>query len=373
MAQKRSDETQSRLEAIINGAVFAIITIDDCGTVQDFNPAAEQMFGYRRAEVFGHNLSMLMPEQDAHKHDGYIRSYLETGEKKIIGIGRETLGKKKDGKIFPIHLTVSEVNLADRKLFTGMILDISERVVAEKRVRELQDELIHVARLSAMGEMASALAHELNQPLTAISNYSSAAKRMLDSGQPQATDAATKLVLKASEQAQRAGEIIRRLRQFIVLGETDRAWHDLAPCVQEAAELGMVGSSAKAVRFELEVEPDLPQVLIDRIQIQQVFQNLVRNAVDALDDWHGEKRIHVSLRNIDGQAIEIDVEDTGPGIREDVRDRLFQPFATTKPNGMGIGLSVSRNIVDSHGGQIEAEDRADGGTKFRVVLPVSQS
>ncbi|MGI9383432.1 MAG: PAS domain S-box protein, partial [Methyloligellaceae bacterium] len=215
MTVRSKEEARSRLEAIIDTALFAIITINDEGVVEDFNPSAETMFGYTGAEVIGQNVSVLMPEPYRGEHDGYIRRYLTTGSKRIIGIGREVVALRKDGSTFPVHLSVSEVKLADRTLFTGMIEDITARRQAEDRVTELQNELIHVARLSAMGELASALAHELNQPLTAVSNYANAARRMLDNSGSKDPHTASELLLKASDQALRAGEIIRRLRQFI--------------------------------------------------------------------------------------------------------------------------------------------------------------
>ena len=369
---KTSQEIGTRLAAILDAAVFAIINVDSNGIIEDFNPAAEKMFGYEGHEVVGKNISVLMPEPFRSDHDGYMHRYLETGEKRIIGIGREALACRKDGSVFPVHLTVSEVHLPGRRLFTGMIEDISSRVDAEHRVRELQDELVHVARVSAMGEMASALAHELNQPLTAITNYASAARRILSKGGETAHESATDLILKAGKQSQRAGEIIRRLREFIERGETDRSLHDIAATIGEAAQLGLVGSRAKNIGFSFDAPDDLPEIMIDRIQIQQVFQNLVRNGVDALDDWQGEKKIKVRVSKAMDNQVEIIVEDTGPGISPEIKDRLFEPFITTKAAGMGIGLSVSKNIVEAHGGRIRVEDRPGEGARFQVVLPLKQ-
>ncbi|MEM9356812.1 MAG: PAS domain S-box protein, partial [Pseudomonadota bacterium] len=260
------DDAGKRLEAIIDAAVFGVITIDERGVIEQFNSAAEKMFQYAAADVIGSNVSLLMPEPFRSAHDGYLARYLATGEKKIIGLGREVVGRRRDGTEFPVHLTISEVHLEQRVLFTGMVEDISVRVEAEQRVQELQDELIHVARLSAMGELASALAHELNQPLTAITNYSNAAKRLLERGK---TSGATDLVLKAGDQAIRAGEIIRRLRQFIERGETERSWHNLIATTREAAQLGLFGTRSLGIEFILEHDDHLPEVMIDRIQIQQ--------------------------------------------------------------------------------------------------------
>lgn len=365
------EEAASRLEAIIDAAVFAVITIDDVGLIEDFNPSAESMFGYSAREAIGQNVSMLMPEPFRSEHDQYLSDYLTTRVRKIIGLGREVQGRRRDGSVFPAHLTVSEVELADRRLFTGMIEDISPRKEAELQVKELQNELIHVARLSAMGELASALAHELNQPLTAISNYAQAARRLLDSKREQDHTRSADLLLKASDQALRAGEIIRRLRQFIEWGETERSWHDVRKAVEEAAQLGLVGSRSHGISYELKSPVTTPKVVMDRIQIQQVIQNLVRNAVDAMVDWDGARNVLVQIENPDPDHVQILVEDTGPGLAPEVKKRLFEPFVTTKPNGMGIGLSVCRNIVESHGGRITVPDRDAGGTCFCVILPIS--
>ncbi len=363
------DDTGKRLQAIIEASVFAIITIDETGLIEDFNQAAERMFQYSAGEVIGQNVCILMPEPYRSTHDHFLAKYIAQGEKKIIGVGREIVALRKDETQFPIHLSVSEVKLEQRVLFTGMIEDISARVDAEQRVQQLQDELIHVARLSAMEELASALAHEVNQPLTAVTNYANAAKRLLQKGK---ADGAADLILKAGDQALRAGEIIRHLRQFIEWGETERSWQDLVATAHEAVQLGLIGTRRFGIEFKIQAAEDLPLVMIDRIQIQQVVQNLVRNAVDALVSFDGERCIVLTVVKKDGNRVEIAVEDTGPGLAEEVKKQLFQPFVTTKPNGMGVGLSVCRNIVESHGGWICGEDREGGGTVFRVNLPVNQ-
>jgi len=361
-----SDGASERLRAIFEAAIIAIITMRDDGTITDFNPAAERMFGYPAQEIIGRNVSMLMTAEHRSAHDGYIRAYLESGEKRIIGIGREVPARHRDGSTFPIHLTVSEFFIGERRLFTGMIQNISARIAAENQVGQLQNELIHVARLSAMGELASALAHELNQPLTAITAYASAAKRMLTTDQ---VDGAAELVLKAGEQAQRAGEIIRHLRHFVERGDTERGWHDLKATVVDAAQLGMVGSRRDGIEFHIDAPDGLPPVMMDKVQIQQVVQNFVRNSADALKTVAPPRRIVVRVSDPADGAIEVSVEDTGPGIDETVLRRLFQPFITTKPSGMGIGLSVCRNIIEAHDGRIRGENMDGGGARFAFSIP----
>ncbi len=372
--RKVVEDARSRLAAIFDTAVSAIITSDESGVIEDFNPTAERMFGYSRDECLGRNVSQLMPEPYRSAHDEVIARYLVTGDKKIIGVGREIIAQRKDGSEFPIHLGLSEVKLPDRTIFTAMIDDMSARKEAESRIANLQDELIHVARLSAMGELSSALAHELNQPLTAISNYAQTARRLLEQkAGKKNVKAATELLVKASDQALRAGEIIRRLRKFIVWGESERTLESVPDLVEEATKLALVGSSAKTIRFQMEAAANVPMAQVDRIQIQQVIQNLVRNAADALENWDGEKSIVVHIEGKSAGEVAISVRDTGPGLAKNVRDHLFEPFVTTKENGMGIGLSVCRNIVEAHGGRITGESDAKGGACFCVTLPVKQA
>lgn len=372
--RKVAEDARSRLVAIFDTAVSAIITSDESGVIEDFNPTAERMFGYSREECLGRNVSQLMPEPYSSAHDEVIASYLATGDKKIIGVGREIIAQRKDGSVFPIHLGLSEVKLPDRTIFTAMIEDMSARKEAESRIANLQDELIHVARLSAMGELSSAMAHELNQPLTAISNYAQTARRLLEQkAGKKNVKAATELLVKASDQALRAGEIIRRLRKFIVWGESERTFENVPDLVEEATKLALVGSSAKSIRFQMEADANVPRAQVDRIQIQQVIQNLVRNAADALENWDGEKGIVVHIESKSAGEVAISVRDTGPGLAQNVREHLFEPFVTTKENGMGIGLSVCHNIVEAHGGRIVGESDAKGGACFCVTLPVKQA
>jgi len=363
-------EREALLRAILETSPDGLITIDEYGTIQSFNPAAERMFGYDAVEVIGRNVSCLMPSPYREGHDGYLERFLRTGERRIIGIGREVLGQRKDGTIFPLELAVGEVKAAGRRLFAGFIKDVSARQQSEQRLQELQAELVHVARLSAMGEMASALAHELNQPLTAIINYAQTARGVVER-RPGDAGSLVSLLEKTVDQADRAGQIIRRLRQFIAKGETDRALENINMVVVEASALALVGIKGKGIAARRVLEEGLPPVLLDKIQIHQVITNLIRNSVDALD---GAKlrEIVISTRLAGQDSIEIRVADTGPGLAPEVADRLFQPFVTTKPAGLGIGLSICRSIVDGHGGRIFASDNPDGGTIFHVRLPTAE-
>jgi two-component system sensor kinase FixL len=310
-----------------------------------------------------------MPSPFHEQHDAYVQHYLRTGEKRIIGIGREVLGQRKDGTIFPLELAIAEVHAEGRRVFAGFLHDVSARRRAEERLRELQSELIHVSRLSAMGEMASALAHELNQPLTAIMNYAQAARRMVGRAE-EGQSALSSLLDKTSQQAARAGQIIHRLRQFIAKGETERALEDLNAVVEEASVLALIGTRGRRIVVRRDLAAGLPPVLIDKVQIHQVVTNLLRNSIDALAEVE-RREILLATRRAGPDAIETSVVDSGPGIDPAVMTRLFQPFVTTKPDGIGIGLSICRSIVDAHGGRLWASANPDGGTIFHVLLPVA--
>jgi two-component system, LuxR family, sensor kinase FixL len=362
-------ESEARLRAVIETAVDGIVISDAHGSITMYNAACERLFGFTAAEAIGQNVKLLMPAPYREEHDRYIRNYRESGVPKIIGIGREVVGRRKDGTTFPMDLSVGEAKLASGSVFVGIIKDITLRKRAEQRTRELQDELLHVSRLSAMGEMASSLAHELNQPLTAVMNYAQAARRMLQQGQDANVTRAMDTMEKAVAQASRAGQIIRRMRDFVAKGETDRTEEDLNRIVHEASQLGLVGAAARGVRVTFDPAPDRLPVLVDRIQIQQVVLNLVRNGLEAMEATR-ERAISIATAAA-GAMVEVAVADAGGGLDPDVARRLFQPFVTTKPTGMGLGLSICRSIVESHGGRIWAGPNEGGGTVFRFSLPAA--
>ena len=363
-----SGDRDALLHSIIETSPDALITIDEDGLIRSFNPAAETMFGYQAKEVVGRNVKCLMPSPYQEEHDDYIKRYLATSERRIIGIGRQVLARKKDGEAFPIDLAVGEVQLADGRMFAGFIRDASARHEAEQSVHALRNELLHVSRLSEMGEMASALAHELNQPLTAIINYLEACSRLQERSDLESQDRTKGLMQKASVQAYRAGQIIQQLRKFVAKGETERGLEPINSVVREAAELALVGTRQLGVKATFDLADSLPDIMIDRVQIQQVIMNLVRNSVDAMAEAEPPAlRIRTSAK--DHAIIQIDVIDSGCGLPEEVSKRLFQPFVTTKSGGLGIGLSICKTIVDAHGGKLWATANPEGGTMFHINLP----
>ncbi|MGB8363430.1 MAG: sensor histidine kinase [Rhizomicrobium sp.] len=367
---KTDNREYALFSALIAVAVDGIIVIDERGTVKIYNEACERLFGYRREEVVDHGLDLLIPGARQSEHTGYISRYVATGQKHIIGIGREVLGRRKDGSTFPMYISVGEGRLDSTRIFVGIVHDISERKARERRIEELQRDLRHVTRLSAMGQLASAIAHELNQPLTASLNYANAAQRVLADLDGDAASLARDATEKAGTQIARAGEIIRRLREFVGKREQSRGPIDINHTVGEAIALGLIGAVGAAIPVETEFDPGLPPVLADRVQIQQVLINLMLNAVDAMQGMEQPKLRITTSRQSDG-AIRIGVVDNGVGMSDETRRSLFQPFVTTKPNGIGMGLSICRTIVETHGGRLWAETAPERGTIFYFTLPAA--
>jgi two-component system sensor kinase FixL len=363
-------ESELRLRSILATVPGAIVVIDAQGMIQSFSPAAERLFGYDSAEVLDRNVNILMPTPYREAHDGYLDRYFRTGERRIIGIGRVVVGLRKSGETFPMELQVGEFAFAGNRYFTGFVRDLTERQEAERRIQDLQAELLHASRLSVMGQMASTMAHELNQPLTAVMNYLEAGRQLIATGVG-GPERVSEMMEKAIAQAHRAGEVIRQLRGFVSKGETERRIQNLNQLVEEALALALVGARQRGVRASLELDHSLPPVFVDHVQIQQVLLNLVRNAVEAMEEVE-RRELTIGTRAISEHGMaEVIVADTGPGIPPELADRLFQPFVTTKATGMGLGLSICREIVEAHDGRLSAAPGSSGGTVFRVTLPIA--
>jgi two-component system sensor kinase FixL len=358
---------EAHLASILETVPDAMIVIGEDGIVQSFSPAAERLFGYSAEEVIGKNVNMLMPSPYRENHDDYLRRYLRTGERRIIGIGRVVVGERKDGSTFPMELAVGEMRSSDRHFFTGFIRDITQRQESEARLQELQSELAHVSRLTAMGQMASALAHELNQPLSAIVSYMKGSRRLLESGGEDRSGLLRDAMDKAGDQALRAGQIIRRLREFVGRGDSERRVESVKKLIEEASALALVGTKDQGVRVRFQFDPAVDFVLVDKVQIQQVLFNLLRNAVEAMEASQ-RRELVISTTAGDDHTVAVSVVDTGAGIAPELMSQLFQPFVTNKRHGMGVGLSICRTIVEAHGGQITVEPNPAGGTIFRFTL-----
>jgi two-component system sensor kinase FixL len=362
------DAAEARLRSILQTVPDAMIIIDEQGRIESLSTTAECLFGYSLDEVHGRNVSQLMPSPDREQHDSYLKRYLTTGERRIIGIGRIVVGQHKDGTTFPMHLTVGELRSAERHYFTGFIRDLTDQQLTESRLKELQSEVTHMSRFTALGEMASTLAHEINQPLTAITSYLRGCQRLLDRGDNASTPMFREALGKAADQALRAGHIIRRLREFVARGESDRRVESLAKLIEDASTLALMGARENGITVSFRLDPKADLVLADRIQVQQVLVNLIRNAIEVMTETTNDRRLEIASVGASGELVEVSVSDTGTGLTPDVARNLFQPFVTTKRKGMGLGLSICRTIVEAHGGKIWVEDRRGGGTVFRFTL-----
>ncbi len=493
LSSQNTSSDNALFQALISATVDGVIVIGPEGSIRVFNAACQRLFGYAYEEVLGRNILMLMPEPYRAEHDQYLSRFLQTGQRQIIGIGREVQGQRKDGSTFPMYLSVGEGRLDDGRFFVGIIRDltalkseialrenadrllaqivqssddailsktlsgvitswnlaaerifgysadeaigqhisilippdrlgeeddiiarlktgqdvahfrtirrhrngndivvsisvspirdaaghifgasksvrdITSQVQAEARLREMQSEMAHVGRLSSMGHMSSALAHELNQPLTAVTNFVEAARLTLANSEDPAAVRAIALIDRASLQTLRAGAIIRNLRDFVEKRESERESQDLNAIVQEAAALALAGEADSGVKVTFDLDPALPRILTDRIQIQQVLINLMRNAIEAM--LASEKRELGVATAVEGDGVTLTVRDTGPGFAAEVLERLFEPFNTTKEKGMGIGLTICKSIVEAHGGRIRAENNHGHGAVFVVHLP----
>eukprot|EP00913_Durusdinium_trenchii_P008210 g7707.t1 len=368
----RADLRDAHLKSILDTVLDATIVSDRRGTIVSFNAAAVRQFGYQEEEVVGQNLKILMPDPYHREHDGYLARYLATGERRIIGTDRVVVGRRKDGSTFPMKLAVGEMNSGGETFFTGFVRDLTERQESAARLQEVQGELARLARLNEMGEMASTLAHELNQPLSAISNYVHGCARLLRDMEDEALLRMRGALEEAGRQSVRAGQIIKHLREFVTKGETERTPQNIRQMVEEAAALALVGSRESGVRTVFEFGPGQETVIVDRIQIQQVLINLMRNAIEAMRE-SPRRELVVKTESDSGDHIAVVVQDTGPGISDEIADQLFKPFVTTKPGGMGIGLSICKRIVEAHDGQMTVMKNSFGGATFtsRTIVVIA--
>jgi two-component system sensor kinase FixL len=361
------------LKALLNAAVDGIVVIDHLGTIQTFNHAAERLFGYPGDEVIGRDVTTLMTEEDRESHDRFLARYLETRVPHIIGRGREVIARRKDGSVFPALLSVGIVPGAEPPRFIGFIHDNTAQRHSDAEAHRLQERLTHVSRLATVGEMASGIAHELNQPLAAIATYAHACDRLLGIPDPQIEEVREAL-RQVAEQAVRAGDIIRRLRSLARTEETSRMLSDVNTVIEELTELIQANAKAHGVEFRRDLAPNLPNILIDRSQIQQVVMNLVQNALEALALGQLDtKEVVVRTRATPVGDIEISVCDNGVGVDSAIVHRMFDPFCSTKPTGTGLGLPISRTIAHTHGGSLDFRSNHPTGACFIMKLPSTQA
>ncbi len=361
----------AEFDALLNAAVDGIIVTDRQGRLLRMNAAAERMFGYLATEIAGQGIDIIMNAHDARQHDRYMDNYLRTGERKIIGIGREVVARHRNGREFPVDLAIGEATVGDEKRFVGLIRDLTDQKLAEEKALQQREQMNHVSRLTTMGEMAAAMAHELNQPLSAISNYTAACQRLLQQGgSEQKNPDVDRALDQIGVQAHRAAEIIQRIRDFARSREAAREPVDLRELINQIMPLARMDARAHHTDLRVRLEKDLPLVMADPIQIQQVILNLVRNGIDAMDSVpESQRRLDLRAWLEDAQRVRVTVTDRGPGVPEEAEDDLYTPFFTTKASGMGLGLAISRSIATAHGGTLDHFNNPVAGASFYLILP----
>ncbi len=360
----------STFDALMDAAVDAIILIDRAGIIEHFNRAAVEMFGYAETEVIGRNVSLLMPEPHRGNHDGYLEHYRETGQAAIIGKGREETALRKNGETFPILLTVGEFREPEGRKFVGFVRDMTESRAAQQLVRQLEYQLLHADRLVTLGELTAGIAHEINQPLTAIAAYADAGKSLIDRAGDTPREDMHSICERIGEQSRRAAEVVQRLRKLVRSGTVSKSRHNINNIIKNVLllfEYEINKTNIEIVFTPLEEPLDL---YVDEIQIQQVLVNLVKNSLDALTHaGPAAGRIKIELKQ-GGPELQVSVTDNGPGIPSADYDRLFESFFTTKPNGVGLGLSICKSIATAHGGNLKHTKPREGGSRFTLYLPL---
>jgi two-component system sensor kinase FixL len=358
------------LDALMEAAGDAIIIIDEKGLIQRFNPAAEKMFGYSESEVRGRNVSLLMPEPNRGRHDGYLARYARTGEAAVIGKGRQETGLRSNGESFPMQLSVGEIRQADQRSFVGIIRDISEMRQAQEQVRHLEEQLLHADRLVILGELTAGIAHEINQPLTAIAAYADAGRTIIDRIDEAPAADMHSICERIGGQARRAAEVVQRLRGLVRSGTSSKGRHNLNEIIKNILllfEFEIKKTGTELLFFPLEPLEDL---YVDDIQIQQILVNLIKNSLDSIGEAaQANGCIEIRIRT-EGQNVMVSVTDNGPGVPEQYRPRLFDSFFTTKPKGVGLGLSICKSIAAAHGGTLRHEQPQEGGSRFTLSLPL---
>ncbi len=377
------EQIDARLMSLLDMAADSICLMDAHSRILLFNKASEKLFGYKAEEVVGKSVDILMPMKYARHHDAWVDRYLRTGEHSIIGIGREVQGRHKDGSTFPFDLSVGVTETDDGKQFIGVLRDLRPRKEDEQRLRSLQTELNQMTRINAMDEMGATVAHELNQPLTAIILYLQAIERKLNASpcaqqlDQEDLDKLTELCGKARQEAQRSSSLLNRIRSIIEKKEPERSNCNIVEIVQRAHQLALVGFAATDVHVNLTATDDIPLVAVDPVQIEQIFLNLMRNAFQAMRD-QDQRDINITVSVPSGQEekrkrVMVRFKDTGPGIPDSHRDTLFKAFDSERRNGMGLGLAIARSIAQNHGGSLELAptDINQPGACFILTLPIA--
>lgn len=361
-APASQDDVRARLAAIVESSDDPIISKDLSGIVTSWNKAAERLFGYAAAEMVGRPITMIFP-LDRIDEEAVLLARIARGEQ----IDRyETIRRHKNGRTISVSVTISPIKDGSGSIIgaSKIIRDLTERNERERRIQELQSELAHVQRLTELGQVVSALVHEVNQPLTAISNYVNASRRLLATEKREQVRIALEQI---TSQTDRARQIVQRIRDFVKKGDSQLRPEALPEVIEEIVLLTQASVRQEGTKVTTNLDPAATSAEIDKVRIQQVLFNLMRNSIEAMQP-QPSRELSVVTRPADDGMVEISVADNGPGLPNEVRRKLFEPFVTTKANGMGVGLSVCQAIVEAHGGRMWAEDNFGGGTVFRFTV-----
>jgi PAS domain S-box-containing protein len=363
-----SANSETRFHALVEAAVDGILSIDAHGIIQTMNPAADRMFGRAAGELLGRNVKVLMPPPYRDEHDGYLLRYLTTGEKRIIGIGREVVGLRKDGSTFPMELSVAEAKVGDERVFLGIVRDVTEQRRINEEVRAMTQQLWHAAKLASVGELAASIAHELNNPLATVRLRieSVLAKTAPD-------DPRRKALEVVDQESQRMGDLVANLLQFSRHGADQISTLDIRQELAQSVELIHHVFRKRLVVVTRDFSAETPAIHADRQKLRQVFLNLLTNASDAMPEG-GQLTLRVVPHRIEGSpAVRIEFIDTGTGISPKHIDRILEPFFTTKEEGKGtgLGLAICRRIIQEHRGEIRIASEVGKGTRVSIDLPLS--
>jgi len=361
-------QIEAKLNAIFDASVEGIITVDMSGIIISANAAVETIFGYKPEELIGCRIDKLMPSSSKEKNDGHLSNEMKSGYKI-----QEIEGLRKEGSVVPLDQSIAEYSIDNAHYFTYIVRDVSLRKYREQQDKEHLNQLAHVTRLGLMGEMASGIAHEVNQPLSAITSYTQVSLNLLNTDNPDLIKLA-EVLYKTQQQALRAGGIIHRMRDFVKSQSKRSLTTDINTLIHNAVSLCNAELKHKGIKLAFEPGNNLPPVYVDPIHIEQVIINLIRNSVDALENLPAKQQRHLNIQSrlAPDNTVEVSIKDNGPGIDKDQQQKILMPFYTTKADGMGMGLSISRSILETHGGILRFESEPGHGSTFYFTLPTRE-
>ncbi len=369
-----TDQTNP-LDVLMDTAADAIVIFDCRGKILQINRAAQELFIYSSEEACGRNISLLMPDPRTIDLAEYMKPYLDTGQAGLARLVLEETGVKSDGSTFPLKLSVGEVSGGEGSgdegsRFISIIHDLSEKKAGEAKVQQLEEQLLHADRLVILGELTAGIAHEINQPLTAIAAYADAGKHLMQRSGKDGPDNIHIICEKIAEQSRRAAEVVQRLRKLVRTGNVSKARHDINGIINNTILLFDYEIKKKLLKLDFTPADSVDILYVDDIQIQQILVNLVKNGLDAMSaSGQPDRQITIRVINV-GKIVEIAVQDNGPGVSQADRTHLFESFFTTKPKGVGLGLSICKNIAAAHGGNLRYESPVEGGSRFILTLPL---